>query len=75
MYVKILGEKRKIPDGWRRVYRGKVRDGDKVAWLENIGNPLPVKGMKWKNMTADGELGATNVKDFFCIIRKETHES
>jgi ligand-binding SRPBCC domain-containing protein len=81
MNAKIFGSKVKIPTGWRRVCRGKIRAGDKHATLINIGTPKPLKNLKWQHVSsyaASGGvsmLGFNDVKEFYCVIRKEKHEN
>lgn len=81
MYAKIFNEKVKIPKGWRRVCRGEIRAGDKYAVLMSIGTPTPLKNLKWQHVSTLAAIGGvsfqrfTNVKEFFCVIRKENNGS
>jgi hypothetical protein len=81
MYAKIFNEKVKVPKGWRRVCRGTIRAGDKYATLMSIGTPTPLKNLKWQLVSTLAAIGGVsmqgfnNVREFFCVIRKEKNEN
>jgi hypothetical protein len=81
MNAKIIGKKVPLPTGWRRVCRGNIRSGDKYATLMSIGTPTPLKNLKWQLVSTLAALGGVSmqgfndVKEFFCVIRKEKNEN